>query len=690
MQAWLAARPLRPFGVFNRRSTDQPHTSDQRLAWHALPWHAQLYVTAVIVSGGSLLVALFPRAYPQPVLFAVLTISACLTSTWKVNLPITKSSGATLSVSYAANLMALLLLGPRHAILVAMAGVWTQCTYKVKHPYPLYRTIFSTAAEAITMAATGAVYQQLGGPILPVEALGLARPLVGAIATYFLANTTLVAAVIALTTERSVLRVWREDFLWSGASFMVAGSAGAMAAVVVARGEHWIAILLIAPVYLTYRTYEIFVGRLDDQARHMSEMRRLHQNTVHALNQARQAEHAEQLARTGAERANRLKDEFLAIVSHELRTPLNSILGWSDMLRRGRLEAARRDRAFQSIYDSARRQAQLIDDLLDVSRIMSGKLRLDLTACDLKDIVNDAVQGVQLSADAKGVVLAVEADQWLGFIEGDGARIQQVVSNLLSNAVKFTPSGGQVSVILNRLPEAIELTVRDTGQGIPADFLPSVFEPFRQADGSMTRTHGGLGLGLSIVKHLVEAHRGTIAVESGGPGCGATFTVRFPAHPSVVGTPPQGLPRDVQEAQLEAASLRGISVLVVDDDAESRQVVAAYLECRDAVVRTASSAAEAYEALRQERIDVLLADIAMPGEDGYTLIRNVRSGVVPVNAAIPAAALTAFAREEDRQLALRAGFQLHLVKPIDPHTIIAAVSNLAKMGPSAAPTYLVG
>jgi len=676
MTARSAARSLQRIAGFNRRITDQPYAFDQRLAWLRLPWPAQLYVGTVIIVGGLTLVATFPRTYPRPILFVLLALSACLTSTWKVNLPITKSSGATLSVSYAANLMALLVLGPQPAIVVAMAGVWTQCTYRVKQAYPWYRTIFSTAAESITMAATGFVYLELGGRILPVEVSGLARPLVGAIGTYFIVNTTLVAAAIALTTSRTVFKVWRDDFLWSGASFMVAGSAGAMAAVVVARGEEWKAVLLIAPVYLTYRTYQIFVGRLDDQARHMSEMRRLHQNTVQALNQARQAEHAEQLARTGAERANRLKDEFLAIVSHELRTPLNSILGWSDMLRRGRLEDSRRERALQSIYDSARRQAQLIDDLLDVSRIMSGKLRLDLTACDLRDIVNDAVQAAQLTAEAKGVALTVTADSWLGFIQGDGARVQQVISNLLSNAVKFTPAGGAVTVALKRKSEAVEVVVRDTGQGIPPEFLPSVFEPFRQADGSTTRTHGGLGLGLSIVKHLVEAHNGTIIAESDGPGRGATFTIRFPADPSAMSTPPGGLPR--ADGLLEAASLRGISVLVVDDDAESRQVVAAYLESRDAVVRMAESATEAYELLEQERFDVLLADIAMPGEDGYALIRKIRAGIVPASAAIPAAALTAFARQEDRQHALHCGFQMHLVKPVDPHAMIAAVASLAR------------
>jgi signal transduction histidine kinase/ActR/RegA family two-component response regulator len=651
------------------------------LSWAALPSPAQLYVAGVIVVGASTVVAFFPSTYPQPALFALLILAACLTSLWKVNLPIATTSGSTLSVSYAANLMALLLLGPQSAVIVAAAGVWTQCTYKARHPYPLYRTVFSTAAEVITMAATGVVYQQLGGPTGPQDVVGVAKPLVGAIATYFLVNTSLVAAAIALSSSRTFFAVWRDDFLWSGASFMAAGSAGAIAAVVVGRGEHWKAILLIAPIYLTYRTYEIFVGRLDDHARHMAEMRRLHHETVDALMQARQAERAEQAARASAEHANRLKDEFLAIVSHELRTPLNSILGWADMLRRGRLEDARRGRAFQAIYDNARRQAQLIDDLLDVSRIMSGKLRLERTAVHLKDVVEDALQVVQPAADAKNVRVTIDADAWLGFIQGDSVRLQQIVSNLLSNAVKFTPDGGAVHVQLRRAGERVEIRVRDTGQGIAADFLPHVFEPFRQADGSTTRVHGGLGLGLSIVKHLVEVHDGSVSVQSAGPGRGATFIVQFPIE-SECGDPSHTwVPQSSKTT--EAPSLRGLSVLVVDDDDESRQVVAEYLADHDATVLTAASAADAYDVLRREQVAVLLVDIAMPGEDGYSLIRRLRAGFVPARASIPAAALTAFARDEDRQLALRAGFQMHLAKPVDPRALVAAVSTLAQAARSS-------
>jgi signal transduction histidine kinase/ActR/RegA family two-component response regulator len=679
MHAWLSARPFAHTGEIPIARRETPVTpSADGLAWEALSRPAQLYVATVMMAGASTLAAFFPITYPPPVLFVVLMVFACLISLWKVNLPIATASGSTLSVSYAANLMALLLLGLRPALIIAVAGVLTQCTYKVKKSYPLYRTLFSATAEVLTMTATGIAYQQLGGSPVPVHMATLARPLVGAIAVYFVVNTGLVAGAIALTSSRSFFTVWRDDFLWSGASFMVAGSAGAMAAVVVARGEHWKAILLIAPIYLTYRTYEVFVARLEDQARHMAEMSRLHQGTVEALIQARQAENAEQLARAAAERANRLKDQFLAVVSHELRTPLNAILGWADMLRRGRLDETRRARAFQSIYDSARRQAQLIDDLLDVSRIMSRTLRIERTAVDLKTVIDNAVQAVQPASDAKNVHVTTDADPWLGFIQGDSARLEQVISNLLSNAVKFTPDGGAVHVQLRRVRDSVEVEIRDTGQGISADFLPYIFEPFRQADGSTTREHGGLGLGLSIVKHLVEAHGGSVEAQSAGAGQGAVFAVRLPIDPACADESHRPVACAGVADPVDAPSLDNVRVLVVDDDEESRLVVTEHLKRCDGVVFTATSAADAYDVLRREHVDVLLADISMPGEDGYTLIQRVRAGVVPASALIPAAAVTAFAREEDRRRALRAGFQMHLAKPVDPDCLVAAVASLAR------------
>jgi CheY-like chemotaxis protein len=355
-------------------------------------------------------------------------------------------------------------------------------------------------------------------------------------------------------------------------------------------------------------------------------------------------------------------------------------MDWADILCRGRLEEGQRDRAYQAIYRGAKRQAQLIDDLLDVARIMSGKLRLERAPVDVAEVVRDALQVVLPAADTKRIHIDVEVASPIPAVYADGARLQQIVWNLLSNAVKFTPDGGAVRVRLEQADEMIEIAVADTGQGISDEFLPSVFERFQQGDGSVTRHQAGLGLGLSIVKQLVEAHGGQVTARSGGEGQGATFVVNLPiirgAEDAFV---PIGDVGSVAEGSDQTPSLEGTSVLVVDDDDESRRVVAAHLEDRQAVVLTAESAAQAFDLLEREHVDVLLADIAMPGEDGYSLVRKMRTLGTPKTASIPAAALTAFARDIDRQHAIQAGFQLHLTKPIDPRLLIAAVANLRKV-----------
>ena len=709
MQALTLDQAIEPLAAPSERDPPARKGSGSRVPWRMLPLVAQLYIAAVLLGGIACVTLFFPRTLPQPVLFVVLAAFACLTSVWKVNLPIPVTNGSTLSVSYAANLMSLLLLGPGHAVLIAVAGAWVQCRYKAKAPYPIYRTLFSGAAAAITMAATGVVHIWLGGTT-PIESFAPAKPFVGAIAVYFLVNTGLVAGAIAFSSRRSWIQTWRQDFLWSGASFMVAGSAGALSALVVQRGDGWKAVLLVAPIYLTYRTYELFAGRLEDQKRHTEEIQRLHSETMGALRQTRAAERAladekerlavalaemtrleelrnqllerEQAARASAEDANRLKDQFLAIVSHELRTPLNSILGWADMLSKGHLEGPLRDRAVRGIGQGARRQARLIEDLLDVARIASGKMRLDRSLVDLRDVVRDALLVAQPAADEKGIRVAFDADHSLGRVYGDAARLQQVASNLISNALKFTPPGGAVHVRLRRSGNDIEMIVTDTGQGIVPEFLSSVFEVFRKADGSTTRMHSGLGLGLSIVKSLVEAHSGIVSVHSAGQDRGATFIVRLPIAVSDASSAAADATPVRRERSRDVPSLRGVTVLMVDDDQESREVVAAHLiECGAAVL-TAASAREAFDLLQHQNVSVLLADIGMPEEDGYTLIRRIRALSSTHVAAIPAAALTAFARDEDRAEALEAGFQLHLPKPVDAFSLATAVATLSRMQPS--------
>jgi signal transduction histidine kinase/CheY-like chemotaxis protein len=618
---------------------------------------ARLYVGLVIAAGATLLVAFLPRTPPPPALFAFLAVASCVTSAWKVNLPISLQSGSTLSMSYAANLMALLLLGPRAAMLVGAAGAWTQCTVGVKRRYPAYRTAFSVAAEVIAMIATGAVYRVLGGTLAPVQIAPLLEPVVGAIAAYFAVNTALVAAAVGLSTGRPPWAVWREDFSWSATSFMVAGSAGALAAVVVARGQQWEAVVLAAPVYLVYRTYGVFAGRLEQERRHNAEMAA----------------------------ANRLKDQFLATLSHELRTPLNAILGWSEMLRTNSIRDSRREHAAEAIFNNATRQARLIDELLDMARIMAGKLRLETGEVDPRDLVRGALEIVQPDADAKRLRLDASVDAAAGLVRGDSARLQQVVWNLLANAVKFTPPGGRVQLRVARDGQGVRITVRDSGAGIPREFLPSVFEPFRQADATATRQHGGLGLGLAIVRQLVDAHGGTIAADSEGEGRGATFTVSLPGVPLRPAAP--AAPRPAPAAP-PCRSLDGAAVLVVDDDEESRAVVAAHLEQHGARVLTAVSAEDAIDTIARERVDVLLADVAMPGEDGYSLLRRVRALAYAPHRAIPAAALTAFARDEDRRDALAAGFQIHLAKPIDAASLVSAVAELRRASGSDASAYL--
>ncbi|MEI1375127.1 ATP-binding protein [Nostoc sp. UHCC 0926] len=387
----------------------------------------------------------------------------------------------------------------------------------------------------------------------------------------------------------------------------------------------------------------------------------------------------EQAARADAEAANRMKDEFLATLSHELRTPLNAILGWMQLLRSRKFDETSTGQALETIERNTRSLAQLIEDVLDVSRIIRGTLHLNTHQVKLVPVVEAAIDTVRPAAEAKEISIKCKFDPELGVVVGDTNRLQQVVWNLLSNAVRFTPEGGRVDVQLERIESYVQIRVSDTGAGIAAEFLPHVFERFRQADSSRTRSHGGLGLGLAIVRHLVELHGGTVSAESLGIGQGATFIVNLPMKAVYVKAntaEPLSSYVDAQQTNNYLPRLDDLRVLIVDDEADARHLLTTILGQYGAQVIAAASACEALLALQQFHPHILVSDIGMPQEDGYTLIRQVRALPKDQGGRIPAVALTAYARPEDRTQALLAGFQLYVPKPVNPGELAAVVANL--------------
>ncbi len=379
--------------------------------------------------------------------------------------------------------------------------------------------------------------------------------------------------------------------------------------------------------------------------------------------------------KTALEAAHRLKDEFVATMSHELRTPLNAILGWTRMMKMGRVAPTRVQHALETIERNAVSQTTLIDDLLDVSRIITGKLRLNVESVDLPQVVAATIDTLRPASEARNIGIHAVIDSHAGPIVGDSDRLSQIITNLLSNAVKFTPKGGRIQVLLERVSSIVRLTVTDNGMGIAAEFLPFVFERFRQADQSITRRHGGLGLGLSIVKHLVELHGGTITAHSGGIGKGATFTVAIPlsaVHSAADRT------RAETSVVNESRELAGLRVLVVDDDFDARELIAEILANAGVEVRTASSADAAMRELEAFLPHILVCDIGMPDEDGYALIQRIRALPAERGGRVRAAAVTAYTRGDDRRRALAVGFNLHLSKPVDPAELIVSVARLAE------------
>jgi PAS domain S-box-containing protein len=406
--------------------------------------------------------------------------------------------------------------------------------------------------------------------------------------------------------------------------------------------------------------------------------------TAFDIEEQKLAQQRERQARDAAEAANRGKDEFLAVVSHELRTPLNAILGWVRMLRTGMLDREKVERALETVERNAQAQTELIEDILDVSRIITGKLRLTMRNTDLAAVVLAAVDTVRPTADAKGVKLEARLEP-VGRYTGDPDRLQQVVWNLLVNGIKFTPKGGTVEVFVSRVESQVEIRVRDSGSGITTEFLPYVFDRFRQADSASTRKHGGLGLGLAIVRHLVELHGGTIRADSDGPGKGSCFTVRLPVRVLQVAEDPSGehllrrrvrLTREEPVAAGPKVDLGGLRVLFVDDQPDARELVSELLRHHRAEVDVVGAADEAMRLFEERQHDVLLSDIGLPSEDGYSLIRRIRALPPERGGRVPAVAVTGFARAEDNRRALAEGFHVHLTKPVEPAELVDLLASL--------------
>ena len=498
----------------------------------------------------------------------------------------------------------------------------------------------------------------------------------------YIANTVLVAIEKAAKMNESTWHTWRTYYLWTSVTYFAGASAAGIIKILI-NIHGFYAVIATVPIILiicfTYQTYLKNIAASLEQ----TEAARLHVEELSKyIGELQRSEEARgqlllraERARSEAEAANRIKDEFLATLSHELRTPLTSLLGWSSVLREAKRDEKVLNQGLEAIDRNARVQAQLIDDLLDVSRIVSGKLNLDVRPLDISSITRAAINVVRPAADAKGITLDYWAQPGLGAICADSARLQQIIWNLLSNAVKFTPHGGKISVCVDQDGSDARLTIKDTGQGIDLEFLPRVFDRFRQADSSTTRSFGGLGLGLAIVRHLVELHGGTVSAHSDGVNKGATFSATFPlladrAEPIAVAHSSEVNPFDVH-------SLDGLRVLVVDDELEARQIISTVITRTGAEVKACTSASEALAKLAEWKPDVILSDIAMPDEDGYSFINKVRALPREKGGETPAAALTAYARDVDRRQALDAGYQMHIAKPIGAGQLVSMIARLA-------------
>ncbi|HKG14399.1 MAG TPA: ATP-binding protein [Pyrinomonadaceae bacterium] len=609
--------------------------------------------------------------------FLLLAALVCVSSHVAVRIP--RVSGR-ITVSDTLIFLTLLLYGgPAAVMLSALEGVYASLRISRK-PQTI---LFNSAVLALSTFLTAAALRALFGPVDfahdDYSPYALAAIFVMALVQYA-ANTGLIAVEKSLKLGERFWPTWKIYYLWTSVTYLAGASAAGITARLV-QSVGFYAVLatlpIIAIIYFTYLTYlkniEVSEAHVEELSRYLAELKRAEAEREQILLR-------EKAARAEAEAANRLKDEFLSTLSHELRTPLTSIIGWTSLMRSGQVKGEARAQALETVERNARTQSRLIDDLLDLSRIISGKLLVETSEVDLASVVSDSIEVVRPAADAKRIRLAYECEPGAKIISGDPARLQQVAWNLLSNAVKFTPEGGSVNVKLRGDGAGVRLSVEDTGRGIRSEFLPHVFDRFRQADSATTRQHGGLGLGLAIVRHLAELHGATVHAESDGEELGSTFSVTFPLAKTAAPCACAGV-REVTPVERALGlsrpdTLTGVRVLVVDDELDTRNLISTVIAQSGAEVSACSNAGEALEKLKTWRPHILMSDIGMPGEDGLALIKRVRALPPERGGRTPAAALTAYARDEDRGRALAAGYQLHIAKPFSPRDLIAAVSEL--------------
>jgi signal transduction histidine kinase/ActR/RegA family two-component response regulator len=592
--------------------------------------------------------------------------------------------------------LALLLFGTNAAVL--LAAVEGACTSLRVYRKP--RTIlFNSGLMALTTFATAGLLELIWGEVTALPKGGFSADFIAAMCvmafSQYALNSGLAAIASACKIDKPFLYTWHRFYLWASITYFAGASAAAIIAKIISAGGLYAvlaAVPIIVSVYCTYRTYlkniEVSTAKVEEAERHVEELSRYIEDRRRAEEERDQLLLREQEARREAEMANRAKDDFLATISHELRTPMTAIIGWAHMLAEGRLDDATARQAVEAIKRNSQAQVRIIDDLLDMSRIITGKLRLDPVPVNLCDVAAAAIESVQLAASARSIAIESRFDPQLRHVMGDPNRLQQIIWNLLTNAIKFTPERGRVRITLTGTETHARIIVSDTGIGIEPEFLPYVFDRFRQADSSVTRKAGGLGLGLAIVRHMVELHGGTVAAESPGTGHGTTMIVELPFGPRLIAAPMLHLQNGGPPGKARPVELDNVHVLVVDDDADTLDLIASVLEMHGATVSRATSALDALRAMNQKIPDVMLSDISMPGTSGYDLMKIVRALPPECGGRVPSASLTALAREEDRAKAFQAGFQAHITKPVIPDRLVSVVAELASQAaakPSVVP-----